>query len=208
MTFNRSSLPSEVQKLIVAFSTLPGIGPKTAQRLAYFVLTQDKNEVANLAIALKEVKENLDFCKTCCFITSNADKTICKLCEDKDPILICVVESVIDAITIEASGIHKGGFHILHGAISPMAGIGPEQLKINELFDRLKRGGTKEVIIATNPTLEGEATAMYLNKAIKENYYDIKTTRLARGLASGTDLEYSDFNTLSNAFENRTSLDI
>ena len=207
MTFNRSSLPQEVQKLILAFSTLPGIGPKTAQRLSYFVMSQNKDEVMNLSTALRDVKENLEFCKTCCFITSESNLESCKLCEEKDPSQICVVENVIDAITIEMSGVHKGGFHILHGVISPMSGIGPDHLKITQLITRLHKGNTKELIIATNPTLEGEATSMYLNKLIEENFSNIKLTRLARGLAAGTDLEYSDFSTLSNAFENRMSID-
>jgi len=207
MTSGNNSLPIEVQKLIIAFSTLPGIGPKTAQRLSYFVLSQNKEETLKLSEALIEVKENLSFCKTCCFITSDKNSESCSYCYEKDSAQICVVENVIDAITIEMSGIHKGSFHVLHGAISPINGIGPEKLKIEELMKRLNRGETEEIILATNPTLEGEATGMYLNKIISENYNNIKLTKLARGLASGTDLEYSDFNTLSNAFQNRTSID-
>ena len=207
MTSGNNSLPVEVQKLIIAFSTLPGIGPKTAQRLSYFVLSQNKEETLKLSEALIEVKENLGFCKTCCFITSDKNSENCTYCYEKDSAQICIVENVIDAITIEMSGIHKGSFHVLHGAISPMNGIGPEKLKIEELMKRLNRGETKEIILATNPTLEGEATGMYLNKIISENYNNIKLTKLARGLASGTDLEYSDFSTLSNAFQNRTSID-
>lgn len=207
MTSGRSSLPLEVQKLIIAFSSLPGIGPKTAQRLSYFILSQNKDDTLKLSEALREVKENLDFCKTCCFITNDKNSDYCGYCSEKDAGQICVVENVIDAITIEMSGIHKGAFHVLHGAISPMNGIGPEKLKIEELIKRLNNGETKEIIIATNPTLEGEATGMYLSKIISDNFQNIKLTKLARGLASGTDLEYSDFNTLSNAFENRTSMD-
>jgi len=207
MTSGNNSLPVEVQKLIIAFSTLPGIGPKTAQRLSYFVLSQNKEETLKLSEALIEVKENLSFCKTCCFITSDKNSESCSYCYEKDSAQICVVENVIDAITIEMSGIHKGSFHVLHGAISPINGIGPEKLKIEELMKRLNRGETEEIILATNPTLEGEATGMYLNKIISENYNNIKLTKLARGLASGTDLEYSDFSTLSNAFQNRTSID-
>ena len=166
MTSGNNSLPVEVQKLIIAFSTLPGIGPKTAQRLSYFVLSQNKEETLKLSEALIEVKENLSFCKTCCFITSDKNSESCSYCYEKDSAQICVVENVIDAITIEMSGIHKGSFHVLHGAISPINGIGPEKLKIEELMKRINRGETKEIILATNPTLEGEATGMYLNKII------------------------------------------
>ena len=207
MTSGNNSLPVEVQKLIIAFSSLPGIGPKTAQSLSYFVLSQNKEETLKLSEALTEVKENLSFCNTCCFITNDKNSDNCSYCYEKDSSQICVVENVIDAITIEMSGIHNGSFHVLHGAISPINGIGPEKLKIEELMKRLNKGETKEIILATNPTLEGEATGMYLNKIISENYTNIRLTRLARGLASGTDLEYSDFNTLSNAFQNRTSID-
>ena len=130
----------------------------------------------------------------------------CNFCQEKGSPSICVVENIVDAITIDMSGIHSGTYHILHGSISPMNGIGPENLKIDALINRINTESPEEIILATNPTLEGEATSMYLSNFIKENYKKIKITKLAKGLASGTDLEFSDFNTLSNAFENRTDM--
>ena len=206
MTLNRSSLPIEIQKLIIAFSSLPGIGPKTAQRLTFYVLSQNIDETMKLSEALRDVKKALSYCQTCFFITNEESGTSCNFCIDKDSSSICVVENIVDAITIEMSGIHSGSFHILHGSISPMNGIGPENLKVDELMKRISLKSTNEIILATNPTLEGEATSMYLSNFIKDNFNNIKVTKLAKGLASGTDLEYSDFNTLSNAFENRTNI--
>ena len=206
MTLNRSSLPIEIQKLIIAFSSLPGIGPKTAQRLTFYVLSQNIEETMKLSEALRDVKKTLSYCQNCFFITSEENSSSCNFCTDKESSSICVVENIVDAITIEMSGIHSGSFHILHGSISPMNGIGPENLKIEELIRRINSNSTNEIILATNPTLEGEATSMYLSNFIKDNFSNIKITKLAKGLASGTDLEYSDFNTLSNAFENRTNI--
>ena len=206
MTLNRSSLPIEIQKLIIAFSSLPGIGPKTAQRLTFYVLSQNIEETMKLSEALRDVKKTLSYCQNCFFITSEENSSSCNFCTDKESSSICVVENIVDAITIEMSGIHSGSFHILHGSISPMNGIGPENLKIEELIRRINSNSTNEIILATNPTLEGEATSMYLSNFIKDNFRNIKITKLAKGLASGTDLEYSDFNTLSNAFENRTNI--
>ena len=207
MTLNRSSLPIEIQKLIIAFSSLPGIGPKTAQRLTFYVLSQNIEETMKLSEALRDVKKTLSYCQCCFFITNEDNTSSCNFCIDKESSSICVVENIVDAITIEMSGIHSGSFHILHGSISPMNGIGPENLKIEELIRRINSNSTNEIILATNPTLEGEATSMYLSNFIKDNFRNIKITKLAKGLASGTDLEYSDFNTLSNAFENRTNID-
>ena len=206
MTLNRSSLPIEIQKLIIAFSSLPGIGPKTAQRLTFYVLSQNIDETMKLSEALRDVKKALSYCQNCFFITNEENGTSCNFCNEKDSSSICVVENIVDAITIEMSGIHSGSFHILHGSISPMNGIGPENLKVDELMKRISLKSTNEIILATNPTLEGEATSMYLSNFIKDNFNNIKVTKLAKGLASGTDLEYSDFNTLSNAFENRTNI--
>jgi len=206
MTLNRSSLPIEIQKLIIAFSSLPGIGPKTAQRLTFYVLSQNIDETMKLSEALRDVKKALSYCQNCFFITNEENGTSCNFCNEKDSSSICVVENIVDAITIEMSGIHSGSFHILHGSISPMNGIGPENLKVDELMKRISLKSTNEIILATNPTLEGEATSMFLSNFIKNNFNNIKVTKLAKGLASGTDLEYSDFNTLSNAFENRTNI--
>ena len=139
MTLGRSSLPIEIQKLIIAFSSLPGIGPKTAQRLTFYVLSQNTDETLKLSDALRDVKNNLSYCQNCFFITNEENKNSCSFCIDKDTSLICVVESIVDAITIEMSGIHSGSFHILHGSISPMNGIGPENLKIDELIKRIDK---------------------------------------------------------------------
>ena len=206
MTLGRSSLPIENQKLIIAFSSLPGIGPKTAQRLTFYILSQSVDETLKLSEALKDVKKNLSYCQCCFFITSEENINTCNFCHEKESPSICVVENIVDAITIDMSGIHSGTYHILHGSISPMNGIGPENLKIDALINRINTESPEEIILATNPTLEGEATSMYLSNFIKENYKNIKITKLAKGLASGTDLEFSDFNTLSNAFENRTDM--
>ena len=166
MTLNRSSLPIEIQKLIIAFSSLPGIGPKTAQRLTFYVLSQNIDETMKLSEALRDVKKALSYCQNCFFITNEENGTSCNFCNDKDSSSICVVENIVDAITIEMSGIHSGSFHILHGSISPMNGIGPENLKVDELMKRISLKSTNEIILATNPTLEGEATSMFLSNFI------------------------------------------
>ena len=146
MTLGRSSLPIEIQKLIIAFSSLPGIGPKTAQRLTFYVLSQNTDETLKLSEALRDVKKNLSYCQNCFFITNEEGGESCSFCTNKDSSLICVVENIVDAITIEMSGIHSGSFHILHGSISPMNGIGPENLKINELIKRINNKLPKKKI--------------------------------------------------------------
>lgn len=190
-----------LSRLIEELQKLPGIGPKTAQRLAYFILRWSKEEVESLASAILAVKEKTLYCSLCQNIT---DKDPCALCSDegRDRSKICVVEEPLDVLALERTGAYKGLYHILHGVISPMEGIGPDDLKIKELLSRL--AGVEEVILATNPNLEGEATAMYLHRLISP--LGIKVTRLARGLPFGGDLEFADEATITRALEGRQAL--
>jgi len=195
-----TSITDSLDRLIEEFSKLPGIGKKTAQRLAFHVLRIKKEEAENLAQAIMDVKEKIRYCSLCFNIT---EKDPCKICADKkrDRSLICVVEESKDVLAVEKTGQYNGAYHVLGGVLSPLDNIGPEDLKIKELLNRLKQKGVKEVILATNPSTEGEATAIYLAKLIKP--LGIKVTRIARGLPSGGALEYADVNTLANAIEGR-----
>ncbi len=194
-------LPIPLQNLIIEFSKLPGIGPKTASRLSFYLLKSKSVDVEAFARALFELKKTVTFCLNCYNLT---EKNPCPVCSDmrRDKSLICIVEEPMDIVAINSSGEFNGLYHVLHGSISPINNVGPEDLKINELLGRLKQdSGIKEIILATNPNLEGEATAMYIAKLIKP--LGIKTTRIARGLPSGGDLEYADEVTLSNAMKGR-----
>ncbi len=190
-------------RLIKELSRLPGIGTKSAQRLAFYILSLDKREVTDLASAILEAKENLKYCGICGNLT---DQDPCILCEDKgrDEKIICVVESPKDVVAIEKTREYKGCYHVLHGAISPMDGIGPEDINIKALIVRLQNSNVEEVILATNPNIEGEATAMYIAKLIKPS--GIKVTRIAHGIPVGGDLDYSDEVTLIKALEGRRLL--
>lgn len=198
-----SAIPQPVQALIDELSRLPGIGPKTASRLTYFLLRQSPEQSRSLADALVELKQRTRFCSIC-FNMTEADP--CPLCQDegRDPGQICVVEAPLDVIAIERTRSFKGRYHVLHGAISPVEGIGPEDLRLKELLGRLQGSRVREVIVATNPSYEGEATAMYLQKQIAPS--GIKVTRLARGLPIGGDLEYADETTLARALEGRSEM--
>ena len=191
--------PKPLNRLINEFSKLPGIGGKTAQRLAFHVLSLSTPEVESLANAIRDAKQNLRYCSVCGNLT---DRDPCSICSDpqRDPKVICVVESPRDVKAIERTHEFNGLYHVLHGLISPMDGIGADQLCVKELLARLD-GTVKEVIMATSPTVEGEATAMYLAKLIKP--LGIKTTRLAYGLPVGSSLEYADETTLYRAMEGR-----
>ncbi|MEX1020923.1 MAG: recombination mediator RecR [Litorilinea sp.] len=219
------TLAEPVSKLIEAFCQLPGIGPKTASRLAYFLLRSDENIALNLAKALEEMKANTVFCSICFNI---ADQDPCPVCtnQQRDHGLICLVEEPLDVQAIERTREFMGVYHVLHGAISPVEGIGPDDLKIGELLKRIERGnapagssedpgpdigvGTpvrtpvREVLLATNPNLEGEATAMYISRLVKP--LGIRVTRLARGLPMGGDLEYADEVTLGRALAGRSDM--
>jgi recombination protein RecR len=193
-----------IQDLIDELGRLPGVGPKSAQRIAFHIIQSDRVDVSRLAEVLKIVKERVKFCTICGNIT---EEELCKICRDprRDNTSICVVEESKDVIAIEKTREFKGKYHVLGGAISPIDGIGPENLRIRELMQRLTETEIAEVIIATDPNLEGEATATYLTRLIKP--LGVKVSRLASGLPVGGDLEYADEVTLGRAFEGRRSYD-
>ena len=193
-----------IQDLIDELGRLPGVGPKSAQRIAFHIIQSDRVDVTRLAEILKTVKERVKFCNTCGNIS---EEDICKICRDprRDNTSICVVEESKDVLAIEKTREFKGKYHVLGGAISPIDGIGPENLRIRELMARLAETEISEIIIATDPNLEGEATATYLTRLIKP--LGIKVSRLASGLPVGGDLEYADEVTLGRAFEGRRSYD-
>lgn len=193
------AVPKVVRDLIEAFERLPGIGPKSAQRLTYYLLHAPKEETEALASAALNMKEKTVICQTCFNIS---EQNPCEFDTDqsRDMATILVVEDPLDVLAIEKTN-YKGLYHVLHGAISPLENIGPEELHIKELLPRLKDGSITEVILATNPTMEGEATAMYIDRLIR--HLGIKVTRIARGLPVGGDLEYADETTLSRSLEGR-----
>ena len=197
-----SAAPS-LARLIQELHNLPGIGPKSAQRLAYYLIRLPAEEARGLAEALLTVKETIIFCSVCQNLTETDP---CPICTDprRDASQICVVEEPLDVLALERTHCYRGQYHVLHGVISPMEGIGPDNLKLKELIPRLTNGMVSEVIIATNPTLEGEATAMYIRHQITEG--GLKVTHLARGLPVGGDMEYADELTLSRAFQGRREL--
>lgn len=195
--------PEPIAKLIDSFARLPGVGPKTAGRLAFHVLRMKDEDVSDFARALINVKRNLHYCSVCCNIT---DIDPCRICQDKgrDPSVICVVQEPKDLVAMERTKEFTGYYHVLHGAISPMEGIGPDDIRIAELLKRLSDERVQELILATNPNIEGEATAMYLLRLVKP--FGLKVTRIAHGLPVGGDLEYADEVTLSKALEGRREL--
>lgn len=198
-----SATPKAVSRLIEAFSRLPGIGPKTASRLAYHLLRAGREDAQSLSQALADLHENTTFCSVCCNI-SESDP--CDVCVDphRDRAMVCVVEEPLDVLAIENTGRYKGLYHVLHGHISPMERIGPDELHIRELMRRLEEGTIEEVIVATNPTLEGDATGMYLARLIGPT--GARVTRLALGLPRGGDLEYADRVTLAEALAGRRAI--
>jgi recombination protein RecR len=195
--------PPPVLRLIEAFSRLPGIGPKSASRLTYYLIRSQSDEAIELSEALKDLRDRIQFCSTCFNITEHSPCPIC-LSEERDRSAICVVEEPLDVMAVERTREYRGLYHVLHGVISPMDGVGPEDLRIRELIDRVVNGNVKEVILATNPSLEGENTAMYIQRKLSAQ--PIKITRLARGLPMGGDLEYADEVTLARAFEGRREM--
>jgi len=192
-----------IANLVDQFSKLPGIGRKTAQRLAFHVLEMDQQDAEKLSAAILEAKEKIGFCKECGNLT---DKPTCNICSshNRDRSVICAVEGPRDIVAMERSKEYKGLYHVLHGTISPMENIGPQDIKIKELLQRLEDDEVKEVVIATNPTVEGEATAMYISKLIKP--LGVKVTRIAHGIPVGGDLEYFDEVTLARAMDNRREM--
>lgn len=196
------SFPKQIQQVIDAFERLPGIGPKTAERLAFYLLHVPDNELELFSASLANLKKDIFLCKTCKNIS---DKDICEICSDdqRNPCIICVVENPLDVFSLEKSGQYKGLYHVLHGVIDPLHNIGPEELYIDSLLERLVGQQVSEIILALNPTMEGEATAMYLNKKLKVKSEKIKVTRLGVGLPIGGDLQYADETTLNRAMEGR-----
>lgn len=191
-----------LEGLVEKLESLPGIGHKNAQRLAYHILDMSKEEAESFAAAILEAHEKIHYCSVCCNLT---DSDLCPVCRSdvRDRTAVCVVEEPKDVIALERAGEYKGLYHVLHGAISPLSGIGPDQLHIKELLSRMD-GTVEEVIMATNPTVEGEATAMYLSRLLKP--LGVKVTRLAYGIPVGGDLEYADEVTLQRAMQGRQEL--
>ena len=200
------TLPEPVQNLIDAFARLPGIGPKTASRLTFYLLRAPEELSQSLSEALIGIKHQTGLCEMCFNIT-HKDSSICEVCasEQRDRSLLCVVEEPLDVLAIEKTAGYNGLYHVLHGVLSPIEGIGADDLKIKELYRRIEAGDFQEVILATNPSMEGDATAMYLHERI--NKMGLRVTRLALGLPVGGDLEYADQSTLLRALAGRQNLD-
>jgi recombination protein RecR len=198
-----AALPAPLQRLVAELSRLPGIGEKSATRLAFFLLRSDAEHARALSEAIAALKSNIRLCSRCLAFT---EQEPCALCDDprRTDEMLCVVEDPSDTIAMERAGDFRGRYHVLHGTLAPLDGIGPEQLKVAELLARLREGRVREVILATNPTVEGEATALYLAKLIKLS--GVKVTRIAHGLPMGGDVEYADGVTLSRALEGRREM--
>jgi recombination protein RecR len=202
---NNMLLPESIQSVINSLERLPGIGPKSASRLAFYLLRAPDELSNDLATALANLKAKTAFCQECFNITE-AGRELCEVCESsrRDASLICVVEEALDVLALERTGGFQGKYHVLQGVLSPIEGIGPDDLKIRQLIARIQNGGVKEVILATNPSMEGDATALYLRQQLEP--LGVKVTRLARGLPVGGDLEYADQNTLLRALSGRQEM--
>jgi recombination protein RecR len=198
-------LPEPLQRLVIALERLPGVGPKTASRLAFYLLRSPNEIAVDLAGALQNLKTSIGQCSVC-FNFTLSGQDLCDVCAspERDAGLICVVEEALDVLALERTAGYHGRYHVLHGALSPIEGIGPDDLKIHPLIERVKGGQVKEIIIATNPSMEGDATALYLSQQLQP--YRVKVTRLARGLPMGGDLEYADQSTLLRALSGRQEM--
>jgi len=198
-------LPESIQSLITSLERLPGIGPKSASRLAFYLLRAPEDVAQELATALSNLKANTALCPEC-FNIMEAGRERCEICEspNREGSLICVVEEALDVLALERTGGYQGKYHVLQGVLSPIDGIGPDDLKIKQLIERVRQGKTGEVILATNPSMEGDATALYLRQNLEP--LGVKVTRLARGLPVGGDLEYADQNTLLRALSGRQEM--
>ena len=198
-------LPESIQSVINSLERLPGIGPKSASRLAFYLLRAPDEVSQDLAASLADLKAKTAFCQECFNIT-DAGRELCEVCESsrRDGSLICVVEEALDVLALERTGGFQGKYHVLQGVLSPIEGIGPDDLKIRQLIARVQNGVVKEVILATNPSMEGDATALYLRQQLEP--LGVKVTRLARGLPVGGDLEYADQNTLLRALSGRQEM--
>ena len=194
-----------VQTLIDELGRLPGVGPKSAQRIAFYLLKADVQDARRLARAIEDAKDKVSWCRRCYNISQGE---YCNFCRDerRDTHIVCVVEEPRDIVAIERTGEFPGRYHVLQGAISPIEGVGPEQLRVKELLARIGDEDITEVILATNPNIEGEATALYVAKEVREGHPDVKVTRIASGLPVGGDLEYADELTLGRALEGRQTI--
>lgn len=199
-------IPEPVQRVIDALSRLPGVGPKTASRLTFYLLRGGEDVALEMAAALSELRANTAYCQRCHHITS-AGRTLCEICAHpkRDQALICVVEEPLDVLALERTAGYAGVYHVLNGVLSPIEGVGPEDIRIAELLKRVREDEVNEIIIATNPSMEGDATAMYMQQQLEK--FDVRVTRLARGLPQGGDLEYADQNTLLRALDGRQDMD-
>lgn len=197
-------IPKAIQDVIETFEKLPGIGPKSAQRLTFYLLHVPQSELDRMASSFEQLKKGTKLCSICLSID---EVDPCSICSDpkREQDIICVVEQPLDVLALEKSGKYKGVYHVLHGRIDPLNNIGPDEIYISQLFNRLKHTPVKEIILATNPTMEGEGTAMYIAKQLKSQNEDLKITRIGRGLPIGADLEYADSTTLDRAMEGRSS---
>jgi len=198
-------IPKAIQNVIESFERLPGVGPKTAQRLTFYLLHVPQGELDRFASSMQKLKTDTVMCSIC-FSVDETDP--CSICSEKsrDSSIVCVVEQPLDVLALEKSGKYRGVYHVLHGKIDPLNNIGPDEIRIGELLNRLKNleNGIKEIILATNPTMEGEATAMYIAKQLKVQSEKLKVTRIGRGLPTGADLEYADPTTLERAMDGRS----
>lgn len=199
-------LPEPIQNLINALERLPGIGPKSASRLAFYFLRADESLSSELAEALTGLKDKIAFCSECFNITE-AGRELCEICENpkRDASIICVLEDALDVLALERMGAYQGRYHVLQGVLNPIEGIGPDDIRIRPLIERVARGGIREVILATNPSMEGDTTALYLQQQLRSS--GVQVTRLARGLPMGGDLEYADQNTLLRALQGRQQME-
>jgi recombination protein RecR len=199
-------LPEPILNLINALERLPGIGPKSASRLAFYLLRADESVSTELAEALTGLKQRIAYCSECFNITE-AGRELCDVCANpkRDASLICVLEDALDVLALERTGAYQGRYHVLGGVMNPIEGVGPDDIKIRPLIERVARGGVREVILATNPSMEGDTTAMYLQQQLRAS--GVHVTRLARGLPMGGDLEYADQNTLLRALQGRQQMD-
>ncbi len=199
-------LPEPIQNLINAFARLPGIGPKTASRLTFYLLRSSEDLSLDLAEALRTIKTSIGYC-TRCFNITGAGRDLCEICShsQRNPLQVCVVEEPLDVVALERTSGYHGQYHVLHGVLSPIEGVGPQDLKIAPLLARVQKEGVQEVILATNPSMEGDATAMYVQSQLRA--LNVRVTRLARGLPIGGDLEYADQNTLLRALAGRQEMD-
>jgi len=198
-------VPKAITSTIESFEKLPGIGPKTAQRLTFYLLHVPQYELDKFSQSLTNLKAGTVICSNC-FIVGESDP--CEICVDvnRDQSVICVVEEPLDVLALEKSGKYKGAYHVLHGRIDPLNNIGPDEIFIAQLLDRVGKSDVSEIILATNPTMEGEATAMYIDKQLKNLKPDLKVTRIGRGLPIGADIEYADEVTLQRAMEGRSEI--